>query len=101
MTHENTGRMPEWREDGLYMTVLRFLPAYRTRRGRLDVRRLGVNPLIGKSPEAIYRWFRKDDLLDANNARALIRVSQEADNVSMLIAEGTEPPTLADLFQFV
>lgn len=101
MTNETPGRMPEWRPDGLYMTVLRFLPAYRTRRDRLDVRKLGKQAEISRSPEAIYKWFRKDDLFDANNARALIDVANQPENAALLAAEGVEMPTLTDLFRFV
>ena len=101
MTSEALGRMPEWKPDGLYMTVLRFLPAYRTARDRLDVRALGKQPEIQRSPEAIYKWFRADDLFDANNGRALVAVANQPANAALLAAEGIKPPTLADLLQFI
>lgn len=95
------GRQSEWKEGGLYMTVLDFLPAFRTRRGKLDVRRLGATPQIGKSAEALYRWFRHDDLLDLDNARALILVAGAEDNVKLLADSNRRPPTLDELIKFV
>jgi hypothetical protein len=93
------GRQDEWKEGGLYMTVLGFLPDFRTKRGKLDVRRLGSR--IGKSAEAIYRWFRRDDLLDLDNARALITVASSEENVAALAQLNRRPPTLDDLIKFV
>lgn len=93
------GRQDEWKEGGLYRTVLDFLPTFRTKRGKLDVRGLGVR--IGKSSEAIYRWFRQDDLLDMDNARALVELAGEAENVALLATQNRQPPTLNDLIRFV
>ena len=94
-----TGRQDEWKEGGLYKTVLGFLPEYRTRRGKLDVRRLGGE--IKRSPEAIYRWFRKDDLLDMDNARELIRIAGGDENVRLLAESNRRPPALDELIRFV
>lgn len=96
---EQPGRQDEWKPDGLYMTVLGFLPAFRTRRGKLDVRLLGKE--IGKSTEALYRWFRKDDLLALDNARALIAIAERDENRRHLQAQNRRPPTLDDLIRFV
>ena len=93
-------RTEEWAPDGLYMTLLGFLPHYRTRRGKLDVRRLGDDLDPGKSPEAIWKWLRKDKFL-GDNARAVIRLAATPENRDMLIQDGRQPPTMADFIDFV
>jgi hypothetical protein len=86
-------------ETGLYATVTKYLPAYRTKRGKLDVPRLSDE--LGKSEEAIYRWFRQDDLLRVGNARDIIRLANGDDNLIALAAATQKPPTLDDLIHFV
>lgn len=97
---QQPGRQDEWKEGGLYMTVLGFLPAYRTKRNKLDVRRLGNHPDFDRSPEAIYKMFRQDRLKRAN-ANALIAIAAAADNAELLRQAGRQPPTLIDFVNFL
>ncbi len=91
-------QLSAWPADGLHAKLCEILPTYRTRRGALDVPRLGRE--LCKSEEAIYRWFRANNLKSSYNARDIIELANTPDNLDALVTNGGRPPRLEDLIRF-
>jgi hypothetical protein len=88
---------PDWAAGALYNMLLGIFPTYRTTLGVLDVQRLKGD--LGKSHEAIYKWLRQGKVTP-DNAREMVRVANQPDNVAALAAVDRAPPVFEDFCPF-
>lgn len=99
-TQQNGGvpGRPPWSYGKLYDFIAESLPEYRTKRNVVDVPRLAIE--FEKSKEAIYKWFRAGHLT-APNARRLVELVNEPENLAKLQRADRKPPELTDFYEFV
>lgn len=62
---------PAWASGPLYTKMCELFPDHRTPLGVLDIQKLKAQ--LGKSHEAIYKWFRTGKL-SPDNARAIVSI---------------------------
>lgn len=86
----------------LYKWLVFILPTF-VRDPFSDDPSLNVQELreaVGKSPETVYKWLRKNRLT-TSNAKRIYSLSHSAENQKVLASLGRTPPVIRDFDRFV